>query len=253
MTLAEQFNQALDDLRWDQSPIGLYAPIGYTLAAGGKRLRPQLVLMAANLYTPDVTPFVPAALAIEIFHNFTLLHDDVMDNAPIRRGRPTVHIQWNTNTAILSGDQMIIEAYKQLGKVPATQLPQVLEWFNEMATEICEGQQKDVDFETMQEVKAEQYIDMIRQKTSVLLGNALRTGAYLAGASMEDCKHLYDFGIYTGLAFQIQDDILDVYGDSKTFGKAIGGDITINKKTLMLITALEKPKERINMMFCVIG
>ncbi len=240
MTPADIINHQLSTIHWDKAPIGLYEPIGYTLASGGKRLRPQLVLLAAHLYTNQLDTILPAALAIEIFHNFTLLHDDVMDNAPIRRGRPAVHVQWNTNTAILSGDQMMIEAYKQLAKLPAAYLPQVLEWFNEMATEICEGQQWDVDFESMQDVQAEQYLHMIRQKTSVLLGNALRTGAYLAGASMEDCQYLYDFGIYTGLAFQIQDDILDVYGDPKTFGKAIGGDITINKKTLMLITALKR-------------
>ena len=182
---------------------------------------------------------LPAALALEVFHNFTLMHDDVMDRATVRRGRETVHVKWNDNTAILSGDQMLIEAYKLLAKVPAPKLPQVLNWFNEMATGICEGQQMDVDFEHMSQVTVDDYMKMIELKTSVLLANAMRIGGYIAGATSVQQEALYQYGLHIGLAFQIQDDILDVYGDPKTFGKAIGGDICANKKTALLITALE--------------
>ena len=182
---------------------------------------------------------VPAALALEIFHNFTLLHDDVMDKAPVRRGRETVHVKWNENTAILSGDQMLIEAYKELAQVPAGKLPQVLKWFNEMATAICEGQQYDVDFEHASQVTIEDYMMMIEKKTSVLLAYAMKIGGYIAGANESQQEALYQYGLHLGLAFQIQDDILDVYGDPKTFGKKVGGDICANKKTFLLLTALE--------------
>ncbi len=240
MTTAEYIEKGLHDLRWDREPVGLYAPIAYTLSAGGKRLRPQLALLAAELYNVDLRAIVPAAMALEIFHNFTLLHDDVMDNAPTRRGRDTVHVRWNANTAILSGDQMLIEAYKQLGELPDDKLPKVLKWFNQMGTEICEGQQYDVDFETRNDVTRAEYIEMIRLKTSVLLGTALRIGAYLADANEADQQALYEFGVKIGIAFQIQDDILDVYGNPATFGKTIGGDILANKKTYMLLTAQQE-------------
>ncbi len=240
MTTAEHIAHALESINWNKEPLGLYAPIAYTLEAGGKRVRPTLLLEAATLYDYDLEKAVPAALAIEIFHNFTLLHDDVMDKAPTRRGRDTVHIRWNENTAILSGDQMLIEAYKQLAQVPADKLPYVLHLFNKMGTEICEGQQYDVDFETRNDVTREEYIEMIRLKTSVLLGTSLQIGAYIAGASETDQKALYDFGVHIGLAFQLQDDILDVYGNPETFGKTIGGDILANKKTYMLLTALQE-------------
>ena len=233
-------NQIIEGLEWSKEPKGLYEPIGYALATGGKRIRPTLALMASELFGGREEDALPAALALEIFHNFTLLHDDVMDRASVRRGRPTVHVKWDDNTAILSGDQMLIEAYKQLAQVPADKLPQVLDWFNEMATGICEGQQYDVDFEHAEHVAIADYMKMIELKTSVLLANALRTGAYIAGADKESIDALYAFGIHIGLAFQIQDDILDVYGDPKTFGKAIGGDICCNKKTLLLLTALEQ-------------
>ena len=233
-------NQIIESLEWSKEPKGLYEPIGYALATGGKRIRPTLALMASELFGGREEDVLPAALALEIFHNFTLLHDDVMDRASVRRGRPTVHVKWDDNTAILSGDQMLIEAYKQLAQVPADKLPQVLDWFNEMATGICEGQQYDVDFEHAEHVAIADYMKMIELKTSVLLANALRTGAYIAGADKESIDALYAFGIHIGLAFQIQDDILDVYGDPKTFGKAIGGDICCNKKTLLLLTALEQ-------------
>ncbi len=239
-------NKKIEQLDWNKEPQGLYEPIAYTLASGGKRLRPTLALIAAEciangglLNGDAMEKTVPAALALEVFHNFTLLHDDVMDRAEVRRGRPTVHVKWNDNTAILSGDQMLIEAYKLLSDVPADKLPQVLKWFNEMATGICEGQQYDVDFEHMSQVTIADYMKMIELKTSVLLANAMRIGGYIAGADEAQQKALYQYGLHIGLAFQIQDDILDVYGDPKTFGKAIGGDICANKKTLLLLTALE--------------
>ena len=174
-----------------------------------------------------------------MFHNFTLVHDDVMDKAELRRGKPAVHVKWNDNTAILSGDQMLIEAYKLLSQVPADKLPQVLKWFNEMATGVCEGQQYDVDFEHMMQVSIEDYMKMIELKTSVLIAYAMKIGGYIAGADESQQEALYQYGLHIGLAFQIQDDILDLYGDPKTFGKAIGGDICCNKKTFLLITAME--------------
>ncbi|MBQ2521043.1 MAG: polyprenyl synthetase family protein [Paludibacteraceae bacterium] len=239
-------NKEIESLNWQKEPRGLYEPIEYALASGGKRVRPTLALIAAEaivnggLINGDaIEQTLPAALALEVFHNFTLLHDDVMDRAEVRRGRPTVHVKWNDNTAILSGDQMLIEAYKLLSDVPADKLPQVLKWFNEMATGICEGQQYDVDFEHMSQVTINDYMKMIELKTSVLLANAMRIGGYIAGATPVQQEALYRYGLHLGLAFQVQDDILDVYGDPKTFGKAIGGDICCNKKTALLISALE--------------
>ena len=233
-------NKAIESLDWSKEPKGLYEPIGYALASGGKRIRPTLALIASALFGGKEEEVLPAALALEVFHNFTLLHDDVMDRADVRRGRPTVHVQWDDNTAILSGDQMLIEAYRLLSGVPATKLPQVLRWFNDMATGICEGQQYDVDFEQMSKVTIADYMKMIELKTSVLLAYALKIGAYIADADADQQEALYQFGLHIGLAFQIQDDLLDVYGDPKTFGKAIGGDICCNKKTFLLLTALEQ-------------
>lgn len=232
--------KAIAALDWKREPYGLYEPIEYTLASGGKRLRPRLVLLAAEMFGGKEEKVLPAALAIEVFHNFTLLHDDVMDKADIRRGRSTVHVRWNDNTAILSGDQMVIEAYTLLSRVPADRLSETLRLFNKMATEICEGQQYDMEFEGREQVSIEEYMQMIRLKTSVLLATALQIGAYVAGANAAQQKALYEYGINIGLAFQIQDDILDVYGDPRTFGKAIGGDICCNKKTYMLLTALQR-------------
>ena len=230
-------NHEIAKLNWEREPKGLYAPIAYTMAAGGKRVRPQLAMIACGIFGGNEQEVAPAAMALEVFHNFTLLHDDVMDKAEVRRGRPTVHIQWNENTAILSGDQMMIEAYKLLAEVPESKLHKVLRLFNEMATEICEGQQYDVDFESQDDVSIEAYLHMIRLKTSVLLATALQIGAYMAGADEQQQDALYQFGINVGLAFQIQDDILDVWGDPKTFGKAVGGDISCNKKTYVYLTA----------------
>ena len=233
-------NQVIESLDWSKEPKGLYEPIGYTLASGGKRIRPTLALIAAELFGGKENEVLPAALALEVFHNFTLLHDDVMDRAQVRRGRPTVHVKWDDNTAILSGDQMLIEAYRLLSGVPADKLPQVLRWFNDMATGICEGQQYDVDFEHSAQVQLADYMKMIELKTSVLLAYALKIGGYIAGANAAQQEALYQYGLHIGLAFQIQDDILDVYGDPKTFGKAIGGDICCNKKTFLLLTAFSK-------------
>ena len=230
-------NHEIAKLNWEREPKGLYAPIAYTMAAGGKRVRPQLAMIACGIFGGNEQEVAPAAMALEVFHNFTLLHDDVMDKAEVRRGRPTVHIQWNENTAILSGDQMMIEAYKLLAEVPESKLHKVLRLFNKMATEICEGQQYDVDFESQEHVTIEEYLKMIRLKTSVLLATALQIGSYLAGANEAQQEALYQFGINVGLAFQIQDDILDVWGDPKTFGKAVGGDISCNKKTYVYLTA----------------
>ena len=233
-------NAEIGKLDGSREPKGLYEPIGYTLAAGGKRVRPQLALLATKLFGGNEEDVLPAALALEVFHNFTLLHDDVMDKAQVRRGRPTVHVKWNANTAILSGDQMMIEAYKLLSRVPEDKLATTLLLFNQMATEICEGQQYDVDFESREDVTIPEYMEMIRLKTSVLLATALRIGAYIADATDEQQEQIYNYGIHLGLAFQIQDDMLDCYGDQATFGKAIGGDIAENKKTYLWLTAAQK-------------
>ena len=230
-------NDEILKLDWKREPYGLYEPIEYTLAAGGKRVCPQLAMIASLMFGGKEEEVLPVALALEVFHNFTLLHDDVMDKAQVRRGRATVHVKWNENTAILSGDQMIIEAYKLLAEVPADKLAKVLKMFNQMGTEICEGQQYDVDFESQEEVSIEEYLKMIRLKTAVLLANALKMGAYIAGAKDEQQEMLYEFGIHIGLAFQIQDDILDVWGNPETFGKAVGGDISCNKKTFVYLEA----------------
>ena len=230
-------NKAIEALDWKREPRGLYEPIEYTLSLGGKRLRPLLALMAAEIFGGKEEEVLPVALALEVFHNFTLLHDDVMDKAQVRRGKPCVHIHWNENTAILSGDQMLIEAYKLLSQVSPDRLPTVLAMFNKMAAEVCEGQQYDVDFETKDDVTIDDYIMMITLKTAVLLATALRLGAYMSGASDAEQDALYQYGIEIGIAFQIKDDLLDCYSDPETFGKRIGGDILDNKKTYLWLTA----------------
>ncbi len=234
-------NNEIARLDWTMQPRGLYEPIGYTLSAGGKRIRPTLALTACRIFGGDEQKVLPAALALEIFHNFTLLHDDVMDHAQVRRGRACVHIKWSENTAILSGDQMLIEAYKQLCRTDASYLPEAMRLFNRMATEICEGQQYDVDLEQTPVARCtmDDYMNMIRLKTSVLLATALQIGAYMAGAGTKAQNALYEYGICIGLAFQIQDDYLDCYGDEQTFGKAIGGDIREGKKTWLYLTAVQ--------------
>lgn len=230
-------NDFLANLPYDRKPYSLYEPIKYVLSMGGKRIRPCLMLMSYNLFLENPEKILMNAIALETYHNYTLLHDDLMDNADLRRGHETVHKKWDANTAILSGDSMLVLAYDRMAQCDAKHLPQVLKLFTTTALEIGEGQQYDMEFETRNDVKEEEYIEMIRLKTSVLLACALKIGAILADASAEDADNLYKFGEQIGLAFQLQDDYLDVYGDTKVFGKAIGGDITSNKKTFMLINA----------------
>jgi len=233
-------NQTIQQIDWHREPYGLYEPIEYTLASGGKRLRPTLALLGSQVFGGKDEEVMPAALALEVFHNFTLLHDDVMDHSPIRRGRATVHVRWGENAAILSGDQMLIEAYRLLSGVSEQHLPAVLRLFNDMATGICEGQQYDMEFERRENVSVDEYMRMIRLKTSVLLAYALKIGATLAGADEEAQNALFEYGILIGLAFQLQDDWLDCYGNPATFGKPIGGDIREGKKTWMMLTALQQ-------------
>lgn len=237
-------NDFLASLSYDRKPTSLYEPIEYVLSMGGKRIRPSLMLMAYNLFKEDPQSILMNAIALETYHNYTLLHDDLMDNADMRRGHTTVHKKWNANTAILSGDSMLVLAYERMAQCDAKYLQSVLQLFTETALEIGEGQQYDMEFETRNDVTEEEYIEMIRLKTSVLLACALKIGAILAGASSEDADNLYKFGEQIGLAFQLQDDYLDVYGDSKVFGKEIGGDITSNKKTYMLINAFNHADEQ---------
>ena len=235
--LLDIIEKSLSELGYAElEPRALFEPIGYTLSLGGKRVRPLLCLLATRLYSDNIATALPIARALEVFHNFTLLHDDLMDKSPIRRGQPTVYRKWNDNTAILSGDAMSIEAYRSLEGIENPQLLfRVLPFFNKMAIEICKGQQYDMDFEEREHVSVAEYIEMIRLKTAVLLGAALRLGALAAGAYDSDAQILDEVGQALGLAFQIQDDYLDVYGDEKTFGKPIGGDIMNGKKTLMLL------------------
>lgn len=221
------------------SPAGLYDPIRYSLLLGGKRMRPLLVLIGCRLFSEKTEQAIAAAVGIELFHNFTLLHDDIMDNAPLRRSHPTVHAKWNTNIAILSGDAMLVEAYREIAKSPAQVMPAVLELFSRTALEVCEGQQLDMDFEKAANVSISDYLGMIELKTAVLLAASLKTGALCGGASETDAQSLYEFGRQVGLAFQLQDDILDVYGDAQKFGKQTGGDIISNKKTYLLLKAFE--------------
>jgi geranylgeranyl diphosphate synthase type II len=222
------------------APAALYEPCAYILTLGGKRIRPALLLMGYEVFRDDVSAALPAAWAVELFHNFSLMHDDIMDAAPLRRGQPTVHTRWNTTTGILSGDVMLIFAYRFLSQInnPAV-VVQLLHTFNRVATEVCEGQQLDVNFETRDDVHIPEYLRMIELKTAVLLGAALEMGAICAGAPPEDVQHLYHFGQKAGIAFQIQDDLLDTYGDPEKFGKQVGGDILQNKKTLLVLKTLE--------------
>ena len=236
-------NQGLESLPYDRKPTSLYDPIRYVLSLGGKRIRPVLMLLGYNLFKENPEDILMTALGLETYHNYTLLHDDLMDNADVRRGCPTVHKKWDANTAILSGDSMLVLAYQRVAQCDAKFLPQALSLFTETALEIGEGQQFDMDFETRNDVTEDEYIEMIRLKTSVLLACALKMGALLAGASSQDADLLYQFGEKIGLAFQLQDDLLDVYGNPKVFGKAIGGDITSNKKTYMLINAVNRANE----------
>ena len=240
-TLFRQFEQT----QYGQSPAELYDPIRYIMGLGGKRMRPLMTLLAASLFTDDWQKALKPAVAVEVFHNFTLLHDDIMDQAPLRRGQPTVHEKWNANIAILSGDVMLVKAYEQLLDVETTYLRQVLKRFSQTAAEVCEGQQMDMNFESRQTVTEAEYIDMIRLKTSVLLGFALELGGIVAGADADSTQWLYDAGVNIGIGFQLKDDLLDVYGDPAKFGKQVGGDIIANKKTFLLIEALERAEGQV--------
>ena len=241
--LYEKVNTFIDKLTYNREPKSLYDPIKYVLSLGGKRIRPVLMLLGYNLWKDDPERILMPAVAVETYHNYTLLHDDLMDNADKRRGHDTVHKKWDANTAILSGDAMLVVAYQRLATVDQTKLKPVLDLFTETALEIDEGQQFDIDFENRSDVKEEEYIEMIRLKTSVLLACALKIGAILANAPVTDAEALYKFGEQLGLAFQLQDDLLDVYGDTKVFGKEIGGDIMCNKKPFMLINAFNRAND----------
>ena len=237
--LFELFTSHINEAEYGKNPKELYEPISYMMQLGGKRLRPILSLMACNLFEENVEKALHAAHSIELFHNFSLVHDDIMDNAPLRRGKKTVYKKWNMPIAILSGDLMMIKATQLLCKTNDIDIRELLDVFNNTAVEVCEGQQIDMNFETQKSVSHEEYLEMIKLKTAVLLGCSLKIGAIIGGANKEDAKHLYDFGINIGLAFQIQDDILDSFGDGSITGKQAGGDIIANKKTLLLIELID--------------
>lgn len=224
---------------FDGTPNELYEPINYTMNLGGKRLRPSITLMACDIFNGKVEEAVDAALGLETFHNFTLLHDDIMDEAPIRRGKPTVYKNWDANRAILSGDTMMVLAYDFLLNSPKDLLHQLFTIFNKVGKEVCEGQQYDMNFETESDVSIPEYLEMIRLKTAVLIGGSMKVGAIIARASEEECQRIYDFGEYIGMAFQLQDDLLDAFGDTTVFGKSTGGDIRTNKKTYLYLKAIE--------------
>jgi len=232
-------NDALEKISFKKEPQELYAPIKYTLDLGGKRIRPALLLLANDLFGGNDQQAMNAALAIEVFHNFTLVHDDIMDKAPLRRGKPTVYKKWDENIAILSGDVMLIQAIQLLSKDNPKQLQEILELFNATAVQVCEGQQYDMNFETLSNVSIDDYLKMIELKTAVLLACSLKMGALFADAKSTDAHHIYDFGKNLGIAFQLMDDILDLYGDPEKVGKRVGGDVVSNKKTYLLLKAQE--------------
>lgn len=237
--LQQLIETAIKKVEYPEIPSRLYEPISYIMRLGGKRIRPVLLLLSSELFNTDATKAIEAALAIETFHNFTLIHDDIMDNAPLRRGQDTVHIKWGVNNAILSGDVMMVEANKHLTNLDAGILKKALHCFNATAQGVCEGQQLDMEFEQRTDVSIVEYINMIRLKTAVLVGGAMKLGAIVGGASEQDAEYLYDFGENFGIAFQLQDDILDVYGDPVKFGKQVGGDIISNKQTFLLLKLKE--------------
>lgn len=236
----EAVSQQINHTTYGGQPTELYEPIRYIMSLGGKRLRPLMTVLATQLFTDHWRKALIPSTAVEVFHNFTLMHDDIMDQAPLRRGKLTVHEKWNTNIAILSGDVMLVNAYDLLLHIDAVHLPRVIKRFNRTAAEVCEGQQWDMNFEQRDDVTQDEYLDMIRLKTSVLLGFAMELGAIIGGASDDQIQALYDAGVNIGLGFQLKDDILDVYGDPEKFGKQVGGDIIANKKTFMLIEALQR-------------
>lgn len=237
--IADQIEKSMDRLHFEGKPANLYDPLNYILQLGGKRMRPVLTLLGCDLFYGDIKKAVQPAMGIEVFHNFTLMHDDIMDKAPLRRGQETVHKKWNEPTAILSGDIMLVKAYELMMKVDGIQMVKVLELFNQTAIGVCEGQQMDMDFEIRSDVSVEEYLEMISLKTAVLLGCALKTGALVAGADESQADLLYDYGVNMGIGFQLMDDVLDVYGDTAKVGKQIAGDILSDKKTWLLLKALE--------------
>mgnify|MGYP004442615473 CR=1 FL=1 len=249
----ETVNKAIEEIEYPATPAGLYQPIKYALEAGGKRMRPVLLLASCNAFGGDLEHAIWPAVGIEIFHNFTLVHDDVMDHADVRRGRPTVHKKWNTNTAILSGDAMVTMAYKCMAGCQPMYLPEVIDKFGMMTMNVYEGQQIDEDFEKLTEVSFDEYLKMIMGKTSALIAYPLAIGAVLSGAQQADVEAMFNFGVSLGIAFQMQDDYLDVYGDPATFGKAIGGDILNDKKTWLHIIAKDKAKEQIEALSALEG
>lgn len=242
-TLLEEINKKIHSLSFPDKPVGLYEPISYTLSLSGKRIRPLLTLLGFSLFNDENNNAVDAAIAIEVFHNFTLLHDDIMDKAPLRRGKPTVWKKWGINTATLSGDVMQVMAYDLLSGYDPLILKKILPVFNKAAIKVCEGQQLDMNFERIEDVSIPDYLNMIELKTAVLLGGALQLGAIIAGAEEDDAQYLFEFGKNTGIAFQLQDDILDVFGETAKFGKQVGGDIVSNKKTFLLLKAFELADE----------
>lgn len=240
--LLDKLEDYIQSQNFGESPSELYEPLHYILSLGGKRIRPLLSLLAYGMYAENPEKIISQAAAIEVFHNFTLMHDDIMDQAPLRRGKATVHEKWNANIAILSGDVMLVQAYEMLLETDSKSLHEVLRLFNKTAAEVCEGQQFDMNFESLPSVTESEYINMIRLKTAVLLGCALKLGAILGGASTSEAQKLYDFGVNVGIGFQLKDDLLDVYADQAKFGKQVGGDIISNKKTFLLIKAIELAK-----------
>ena len=241
--ILQLFEGALSQMQTPEEPELLYAPIIYSMSGGGKRLRPVLLLITTEAFGGDINAAMPAALAVEIFHNFTLLHDDIMDNADVRRGKPSVYAKWGGNVALLSGDAMLITAYKHLARVEASVLPRVMSIFSDMALEVCEGQQYDMDFETMENVSVVDYMQMIQRKTSALLSGSAMIGATMAGASEDDIRKVFRFATELGLAFQLQDDVLDSFGD-ETLGKKIGGDILEGKQTFLMVQAMSKADDK---------
>lgn len=252
-SLSEKFDKALSGEVFDGNPSELYQPINYTLALGGKRLRPVMMLMACNMFTDDIEKAMPAAIGIELFHNFTLLHDDIMDKAPLRRGKPSVYKKWDTNTAILAGDTMFAIAYNYVADTNKEILPDVIRVFTTTAAKVCEGQQFDINYELSNEVTINEYLNMIRLKTAVLFAASLKIGAIIGGGDENDIKNIFQLGENIGMAFQLKDDMLDTYGDQEKFGKKIGGDIIINKKTYLYLKAFElargEEREKLNYYF----
>jgi len=242
--LQEKIKQGISEINFNQDPSELYEPIEYVMNLGGKRMRPALCLLACDFFGGDINKAIDPALGIEIFHNFTLLHDDIMDQAPLRRGKPSVHLKWNPNIAILSGDTMMAISYDYIMKAPEKMRMEVINVFNKTAIEVCEGQQYDMNFENLSDVTIPDYINMIRLKTAVLLAGSLKIGALIGGAKPEDAEKLFGFGENIGIAFQLKDDLLDVFSDKEKFGKVSGGDILANKKTFLYLKAFELADEK---------